>query len=187
MDLAALPGAPDARVQSPLIGGKSWRQSSLLLASRTHLLLVDFSTGLREPRSCQTILSQPSKQITAVCAHPTEPRFFTASLDGGIRCFRTDSHEPITERSFKASSGVTCLAISGATPGSAAWLAVGCEDSTLAVMGESSLNYAFRRALSGRGERKARLTCAAFSSCDSSGAHPLWLAVGADDGSIHTF
>ena len=41
-----------------------------------------------------------------------------------------------------------------------------------------------RRSLSGR---KARLTCAKFSAVDVSGAHPLWLAVGTDDGCIHTF
>lgn len=187
IDLAALPGAPDARMQSPFVGGKAWRQSSLVLASRTHLLLVDIAGDLREPRSCETLLLQPSKAITAVCAHPSAPRFFTGSLDGGVRCFRSDTHEALPERSFKTSTGVTCLALSGCSPGGAAWLAVGCEDSTLAVLGENSLNYVFRRCLAGRGDRRARLTCAAFSSCDCSGAHPLWLAVGADDGSIHTF
>lgn len=187
VDLSALPGAPDVRMQSPIVGGKAWRQSTLLLASRTHLMLVDLSGGLRETCSCETLLAQPSKPITAVCAHPAEPRFFTGSLDGGVRCYRSDTHEPLPERSFKASSGVTCLALSGSAPGSAAWLAVGCEDSTLAVLGEASLNYAFRRCLSGRGDRRAHLTCARFSACDCSGSHPLWLAVGTDDGSIHTF
>ena len=40
------------------------------------------------------------------------------------------------------------------------------------------------RTLSGS---KAKLTCAKFSSVDMSGKHPLWLAVGTDDGCIHTF
>lgn len=40
------------------------------------------------------------------------------------------------------------------------------------------------RTLSGN---KAKLTCAKFSSVDISGKHPLWLAVGTEDGCIHTF
>jgi len=187
VDLASLPGAPDARMQSPLVGGKAWRQSSLLLASRTHLLHVDLAGGLQQPQSVKTLLVQPSRALTAVCVHPAEPRLLTGALDGGVRCYRSDTHQPIPEKSFKAAGPVTCLAISSCSPGSSAWLAVGCEDSTLAVLGEASLNYAFRRSLAGRGDKRARLTCARFSMCDCSGSHPLWLAVGDDNGCIHTF
>ena len=48
-----------------------------------------------------------------------------------------------------APGGVTCLAISGCAPTgeSSAWLAIGCEDSTLSVLCEDTLQYVFRRQL----------------------------------------
>mmetsp|Transcript_69213 Transcript_69213/g.108315 ORF Transcript_69213/g.108315 Transcript_69213/m.108315 type:complete len:1077 (+) Transcript_69213:30-3260(+) len=187
LNLATLPGAPDARMQSPIVGGKAWRQSLILLASKTHLMLVDLAGGTKQPQSCTVLMTQASKQVTAVCSHPSEPRFYAGSLDGCVRCFRSDTQEALPERSFKATSGVSCLALSDSAPGSSAWLAIGCEDSSLTILGEGSLNYAFMRSLTGQSERKRRLTCARFSPCDCSGNHPLWLAVGADDGSIHTF
>ena len=48
----------------------------------------------------------------------------------------------------------------------------------------SKITASSARTLSGS---KAKLTCAKFSSVDMSGKHPLWLAVGTDDGCIHTF
>jgi len=39
IDIAGLDGAPEARVQSNMVGGAAWRHNRLLLASRTHLLL----------------------------------------------------------------------------------------------------------------------------------------------------
>ena len=83
---------------------------------------------------------------------------------------------------MKASGGVTCLAVSKCLEGDSAWLAVGCDDSTLSILGETPFRYVLRRCLSATG---ARLTCARFSPCSAS--HPLWLAVGTSEGCIHTF
>jgi len=186
IDIASLPGMPDSRLQTPILGGATWRRSSVLLASRTYLLCLDVGGGLHQPSSCSVVLMQPSKPLATACAHPTEPRIFTGALDGGVRCYRSDTHRPLPERSFRAPCGVTCLAVSGCAPGAgaSAWLAVGCEDSTLSIMGEASFRYVLRRCLS---TSKAKLTCARFSACDASGVHPLWLAVGSADGCIHTF
>ncbi|CAE8596101.1 unnamed protein product [Polarella glacialis] len=186
VNLADLAGAPDAKMQSPFVGGAAWRQSSLLLASRTHLLKLDLSDGLKRLQRCEVLMSQPSAALTAVCTHPVEPRIYTGALDAGVRCYRSDSLQPIESKSFKASGGVTCLAVSGATAGAdgSAWLAVGCDDATLSIMSESTFHYVLRRTLSAR---KSKLTCARFSPTDASGTHPLWLAVGTDDGCIHMF
>jgi len=185
VELSSLAGAPEARMQSAVVGGATWRNSRLLLVSRTHLMLLDLVGGAEQLQSCTVLLAQPSRPLTAICAHPAEPCVFTGALDGGVRCYRTDTQRQLPERSFKAPGGVTCLAVSSCMPGAAsAWLAVGCEDSTLSIVGEASFNYVFRRCLS---PRKSRLTCASFSTCDASGAQPLWLAVGAEDGCIHTF
>jgi len=185
IDVASLEGAPDPKMQSQIVGGAAWRQNSILLASRTHLMFLDLVGGLQQVQSCTVLVQQPSKELTAVCAHPTEPRLFTGALDGGVRCYRSDVHRHLRERSFKASAAVTCLAVSGCAPGeTSAWLAVGCDDSTLSVLSEGSFHYVLRRCLSAT---RARLTCARFSPCDASGTHPLWLAVGTDDGCIHTF
>eukprot|EP00746_Dinoflagellata_sp_MGD_P069348 gnl/MRDRNA2_/MRDRNA2_28411_c0_seq1.p1 gnl/MRDRNA2_/MRDRNA2_28411_c0~~gnl/MRDRNA2_/MRDRNA2_28411_c0_seq1.p1 ORF type:complete len:784 (+),score=113.58 gnl/MRDRNA2_/MRDRNA2_28411_c0_seq1:277-2352(+) len=73
--------------------------------------------------------------------------------------------------------------MSESTPSTSSWLAVGCEDSTLCILGENALNYVFRRKLSPTG---AGLTCAQFSVSDHTGVCPLWLAVGTVDGCIHT-
>merc|ERR1719215_2219161 len=186
IDVSSLPGAPDPRLQSQFVGGATWKRSNMLLASRTFLLNIDLSGGLHQPKSCSVVLMQPSKPIAAACAHPSEPRIFTGALDGGVRCYRSDTQRPLPERSLQASAGVTCLAISGGAPprGCSAWLAVGCEDASLSILGEAPYRYVLRRCLS---PSRSRLTCAAFSSCDPSEKHPLWLAVGAEDGCIHTF
>lgn len=185
-DLASLLGAPESRMQTPLTAGHGWRGSSLVLASRTHLVFVDLSYGIRKVQDCKVLLSQPSEPLAAVCAHTVEPRIYTGALDGGVRCYRSGDLRPIEARSFKASCGVTCIAVSSVAPGSegSAWLALGCEDSTLSIMGETNFHYVLRKSLSGR---KAKLTCARFSATDASCTHPLWLAVGTDDGCIHTF
>eukprot|EP00405_Crypthecodinium_cohnii_P037208 CAMPEP_0206547910 /NCGR_PEP_ID=MMETSP0325_2-20121206/13573_1 /ASSEMBLY_ACC=CAM_ASM_000347 /TAXON_ID=2866 /ORGANISM="Crypthecodinium cohnii, Strain Seligo" /LENGTH=1123 /DNA_ID=CAMNT_0054047297 /DNA_START=181 /DNA_END=3552 /DNA_ORIENTATION=+ len=186
LELASIPGAPDAKLQTPILGGSTWKRSSMLLVSRTYVLHLDVAGGLHQPRSCSVLLMQPSRPLTAVAVHPTEPRVWTSALDCGIRCYRSDTHEPLPERSFSASSAVTCLAISGSSPGphASSWLAIGSEDGTLSIVGEASLRYVLRRCLS---PTKAPLTCASFSSFDSSGVQLLWLAVGAADGCIHTF
>eukprot|EP00931_Biecheleriopsis_adriatica_P112338 TRINITY_DN8694_c0_g1_i1.p1 TRINITY_DN8694_c0_g1~~TRINITY_DN8694_c0_g1_i1.p1 ORF type:complete len:870 (-),score=151.42 TRINITY_DN8694_c0_g1_i1:83-2692(-) len=185
-DVKGLDGAPDVRMLSQITTGHGWRGSSLVLSSRTHLLFLDLSNGIQNVSSCEVLMSQPSEPLTAVCAHPVEPRIYTGSLDGAVRCYRSSDLAPVEARSFRASCGVSCLAVSGVAPGSdaSAWLAIGCEDATLSIMGEESFHYVLRRKLSGR---RARLTCARFSSTDISGSHPLWLAVGTDDGCIHTF
>mmetsp|Transcript_85149 Transcript_85149/g.150629 ORF Transcript_85149/g.150629 Transcript_85149/m.150629 type:complete len:1073 (+) Transcript_85149:35-3253(+) len=185
-DIADLNGAPEPRMQTPLAAGQSLYGSSLILASKTHLMLMDISKGMQNAQNCKVLLSQPSEPLAAICAHPVEPRIYTGALDGGVRCYRNGDLRPIESASFKVSSGVTCLAVSGVAPDSegSAWLAVGCVDSTLSIMSETTFHYVLRRTLSNRG---AKLTCARFSATDVSGAHPLWLAVGTDDGCIHTF
>lgn len=184
MDIAGLPGAPDSRLQTPIAGGATWQQRSLLLASKTNLLAVDLSPSCR-PQSCAVLLAQPSRTLTAVAMHSTEPRFFTGSLDGGVRCYRCEDARPIPERNFRSACGVTCLAVSqaGTAPDSSAWLAVGCEDSTLSILGETTYHFVFRRVLS---KTKSKLTCAKFSPADPAGS-PLWLAVGSEDGFIYIF
>lgn len=186
LDIGSLPGAPDARLQTPIIGGCASRRGAMLLASRTHLLHVDVAGGLHQSRACTVVLMQPSKRVTAVCALQTEPFILTGALDGGVRCYRSDDHRPLPERSFKAQAAVTCLAVSGCAGGRGAevWLAVGCEDGMLSIMGQVSFRYVLRRCLS---QQHAPLTCARFSGCDASGVQPLWLAVGSQDGCIHTF
>lgn len=185
-ELATLTGAPESRMQTPLTAGHGWRGSSLVLSSQTHLLFLDLSYGIRHVQDCKVLLSQPSEPLAAVCAHSVEPRIYTGALDGGVRCYRSDDLQPIEARSFKAPCGVTCIAVSSVTPGSegSAWLALGCADSTLSIMGETNFHYVLRKSLSGR---KAKLTCARFSATDVSCSQPLWLAVGTDDGCIHTF
>lgn len=183
IDLSSLQGAPEAWARTSVVGGAAWQQSFVVLATRTHLLRLDIGNGPEQLRSCETLLWQASQPLTAVCAHPVEARVFTSSLDGGVRCYRSDTHMPMPEKSFKASSGVTCLAVSGCPPGASAWLAVGCDDGTLSVLCEEDSRYVFRRCIT---SKRAKLTCARFSACDASGAHPMWLAVGTDDGCIHT-
>eukprot|EP00928_Gymnodinium_smaydae_P046837 TRINITY_DN31220_c0_g1_i1.p1 TRINITY_DN31220_c0_g1~~TRINITY_DN31220_c0_g1_i1.p1 ORF type:complete len:1199 (+),score=176.21 TRINITY_DN31220_c0_g1_i1:128-3598(+) len=183
-DISGMPGAPDKRLQSPVVGGAVWDQSSVLLATRTHLLRLAIGSGPDQLRSCETLLVQASRPLTAVCDHPVDALVYTSSLDGCVRCYRTDNHRAVADRSFRASAGVTCLAVSGCPLGASAWLAVGCEDRTLSVMSETSLRYVFRRCLT---SKRVKLTCARFSTCDASGANPMWLAVGTDDGCIHTF
>mmetsp|Transcript_71599 Transcript_71599/g.138319 ORF Transcript_71599/g.138319 Transcript_71599/m.138319 type:complete len:1099 (+) Transcript_71599:93-3389(+) len=185
VDISSLAGAPETKMQSAIVGGASWHLSRLVLASRTHLMLLDLAGNAERIQSCLLLLAQPSRALTAACSHPNESRVYTGSLDGGVRCYRTDVQRCAPGKSFRAPGAVTCLAVSGCAPGaSTSWLAVGCEDSTLSIVGEDQFQYIFRRCLS---ENKSRLTCARFSACDVSGVHPLWLAVGAEDGFIYTF
>ncbi|CAJ1378811.1 unnamed protein product [Effrenium voratum] len=183
VDFSAVAGWPGARFRTQLVSG-SWKDRTLLLSSKTHLMSLDFSNGLHQTKNCQVLISQPSAALTSVAIHPVEPRLYVSALDGLVRCYDA-AWKPLESQSLKASAGVTCLALSGAaSEDSSAWLAVGCSDSTLSILSEKSHRYVLRRSLSGR---KARLTCAKFSAVDVSGAHPLWLAVGTDDGCIHTF
>lgn len=186
VEVSSLPGSPDIKGQSAIVGGAAWRQQRLLLASKTSLLALDLQGPDHKMQASALLATQPESLLTAVCCHPAEPRLYTGALDGLVRCYRSDTHRPIPERSLRASAGVTCLAISGGEPGreASAWMAVGCEDSTITVMSETTFHYVLRRNLSAR---KARLVCARFSTVDQTGAQPLWLAVGAEDGCIHTF
>jgi len=184
LDFASLEGWPSSRFRTPLVSG-AWKDRHLLLSSKTHLIYVDLSHGL--PRAkCTTLVSQPAAALTSMAYHPLEARMYTAALDGLVRCYDLQDMTHLEHRSFRASTtGLTCLAISGAaTEESSAWLAIGGSDSTLSIMSENSYQYVLRRTLSGN---KAKLTCAKFSSVDTSGKHPLWLAVGTEDGCIHTF
>eukprot|EP00929_Paragymnodinium_shiwhaense_P064121 TRINITY_DN32085_c0_g1_i2.p1 TRINITY_DN32085_c0_g1~~TRINITY_DN32085_c0_g1_i2.p1 ORF type:complete len:1177 (-),score=131.80 TRINITY_DN32085_c0_g1_i2:374-3904(-) len=191
-ELAKVPGAPDERMQSPIVGGvkvstpvlQARRSGSVVLASQTHLLRLDLGLD-GQPQSCEVLLWQASQPLTAVCSHAVEPRIYTGSLDGCVRCYRSVTQKTLPEYSFRASGGVTCLAVSACPPGCSAWLAVGCDDGFLSVISDTSGRYVFRRSLTTK--KTTRLTCARFSSCDASGMHPLWLAVGTEDGLIHTF
>lgn len=184
VEFSSVAGWPGPRFRTQLVSG-AWKDRQLLLSSKTHLIYLDLSNGL--PRAtCKPLVSQPAAALTSVANHPVAPRIYTAALDGLVRCYDVKDMTQLEQRSFHGSSqGVTCLAISGAADEeSSAWLAVGCSDSTLSIMSENSYQYVLRRTLSGS---KAKLTCAKFSSVDMSGKHPLWLAVGTDDGCIHTF
>mmetsp|Transcript_48035 Transcript_48035/g.88452 ORF Transcript_48035/g.88452 Transcript_48035/m.88452 type:complete len:969 (-) Transcript_48035:78-2984(-) len=183
VDISNARGAPDPRTSSPYVAGASFR-SAILLTSRTHMLHCALAPGSPRIKECTTLLAQSARPLTDVCAHHIEPRIYTGSLDACIRCYRSDTHQPVPERSFRLAAGVTCMAMSGSAQGTSAWLAVGCEDSTLCVLGEEKLRYVFRRCLSAS---HCKLTCAQFSPCDASGTHPLWLAVGTEEGAIHTF
>lgn len=189
MDLASLPGAPDPRMQSLIVGGAAWQQKAVLLASKSHLMYLDLGAGgppnAPQPlQSCRVLLAQPSSAITALCPHPTEPVVITGSLDGGVRSYRSNPRGVLMpDRSFRAPAGVTCMAISGGARGASAWLALGCSDGTLVVLSEESHHYVCHRCLS---PTKSELTCAAFSTSDLLHGTPLWLAVGSADGTIHT-
>lgn len=185
IDLASLPGAPDPRTQSLIVGGAAWQQKAVLFASKSHLLHAELEAGPQPLQSCRVLLAQPSSPITAVCAHPTEPVIITGSLDGTVRSYRSNAQGVLVpDRSFRAPAGITCIAISGCVRGASAWLALGCNDSTLVVLSEESHHYVFHRCLS---PTKAQLTCAAFSTSDILHGTPLWLAVGCADGTISTF
>ena len=184
-DLSALDCWPESRFRTHLVSGASWKYDKLLLASKTHLICMDLLDGVKGIQRCEVLASQPSLQLTSVAAHPAENCIYTGALDGVVRCYSGSDLECIESRSLRASAGVTCLAISGsAAEESSAWLAVGCSDATLSIMSEKTRHYVLRRTLSAN---KAKLTCAKFSAVDMSGAHPLWLAVGTEDGCIHTF
>ena len=185
-DFSTLDGWPEARFRTQLVSGAGWKTDRLILSSKTHLVLIDLACGgLKAIRTCQVLASQPSFQVTAVAIHPAENCVYTGALDGVIRCYSGADLECLESRSLRASAGVTCLAVSSISgEESSAWLAVGCSDSTLSIMSEKTRHYVLRRTLSAK---KAKLTCAKFSSVDMSGAHPLWLAVGTEDGCIHTF
>mmetsp|Transcript_43564 Transcript_43564/g.100343 ORF Transcript_43564/g.100343 Transcript_43564/m.100343 type:complete len:975 (-) Transcript_43564:88-3012(-) len=183
VDISSASGAPDARISSPYVAGSSFR-SAILLVSRTHMLHCVLGAGSPRIQACKTLMAQSARPLTDVCAHHIEPRIYSGSLDACIRCYRSDTHQPVPERSFRLAAGVTCMALSGSAQGTSAWLAVGCEDSTLCILGEEKLRYVFRRCLSAS---HCKITCAQFSLCDASGTHPLWLAVGTEEGAIHTF
>lgn len=185
-DFSTLDCWPESRFRTPLVSGASWKHDKLLLSSRTHLVCLDLVNGTKGNRSCQVLASQPSSQLTTVAAHPAENCIYTGAMDGVVRCYDGSDLKCIEGRSLRASAGVTCLAISGISAGedSSAWMAVGCSDATISIMSEKTRHYVLRRTLSAK---KAKLTCARFSSVDMSGAHPLWLAVGTEDGCIHTF
>ena len=184
-DLAELDCWPEPRFRTPLVSGAGWKADRLLMSSKTHLICMDLAGSFTGLRSCQVLASQPSLQVTSVATHPVEKCVYTGAMDGVVRCYGGVDMGCIESRSLRASAGVTCLAVSGAAgEESSAWLAVGCDDATLTIMSEKSRHYVLRRTLSAK---KAKLTCARFSSVDMSGAHPLWLAVGTEDGCIHTF
>lgn len=189
MDLGTLKHWPAPRFRTSLIAG-AWKDRCLLLSSKTHLVYLDLQQG--PPSSCQVLSSQPAEPLTSLALARAASdadgtgRLYSGALDGLVRCYDLKDFAQLEPRSFRCgAAGITCLAVSGtASAEFAAWLAVGCSDSTLSIMSESSYQYVLRRSLSGS---KAKLTCAKFSSVDISGKHPLWLAVGTDDGCIHTF
>jgi len=184
IDVAKVPGAPDSRMRSSIVGGAAWRSSWLLLATQTHLLCLNLLGGLDQIQSCRILLAQSCRPITSLCAHPHDAVVFAGSLDGTVRCYEAEGCRHVPDRSMKASGSVTCLAMSGATQEGSAWIAVGCDDSTVSVIVDKSKQYILRRCLS---STRAKLTCAAFSRVDSSNVHPLWLAVGSENGGIHVF
>jgi len=184
-ELADLSGHPPAWACTP-ISSCCFRSNKIVTQSSTHLMLVT-SDGSSQRRSngrrLKLLTTQPSRAPTCLAAQSSGV-VASGAMDHTVRLIKANGPDPRHGVHFP--QAVTTVAFSEPSPQRPhhhGWLAIGGFAGMVGLYSARTLKEIWRRSVSAQ---NSAMTCSAFSTSDPEEAAELWLALGTQDGSIHT-